>query len=331
LSHPGGPDILEPDRENGGDEERWDGWMVGPWQDQVWTRWALAGLALVVVGIGAAAVFLLRDRPRKPDAVYDVANNVVYGEASGNSLLVDIYRTRDPGQAARPGVLLIHGGGWVEGNKSDNRSLALSLAREGYVVFAVGYRLAKDDASRYPAQVDDVRRAVLWVRAHALELGVDPGRLGAFGHSAGGHLSAILGTTEVRAQGGVSSRVNCVVDCCGPSDFTDESSPPIGPSTAWIVPNFFGKTRLEAPEAYKDASPLAHVDARAAPTLIIHGTADDVVPIAQSRKLRDALQGAGVEVKMVELRGEEHVFQSRASNRRMLLETIDFLNRHLKP
>jgi acetyl esterase/lipase len=299
--------------------------MVGPWQDQGWTRWTLAGLALIVVGIGVAAIFLRRDRqPQERD--------VVYGEAGGRPLLLDIYRPSGPGQA-RPGVLLIHGGGWVEGDKSDNRGLALALAGEGYVVLSVGYRLAKDDASRYPAQVDDVRRAVLWVRAHADEIGVDPARLAAFGHSAGGHLAAILGTTDAqtRAQGGASSRVNCVVDCCGPSDFTDESSPPVGPSIAQIVPNFFGKTRLEAPDAYKDASPLSHVDARSSPTLIIHGTADDVVPIEQSRKLRDALRGAGVEVKLVELEGEGHIFLSRASSERMLLEATDFLRRHLKP
>jgi acetyl esterase/lipase len=233
-------------------------------------------------------------------------------------------------------VLLIHGGGWVEGDKSSQRDLAEGLTRSGFVAIAVGYRLAKDDASRYPAQVDDVRRAVRWVRAHASEIGVDPDRLGAFGHSAGGHLAAILGTTDLRGSGdpdlkNYSSRVRCVVDCSGPTDFTDEASPAVGPVIAWMVPNLFGKTRLEAPDAYRDASPVRHVDANSAPTLIIHGTNDDVVPIDQSRKLRDALSRAGVEVKLVEIEGEGHLFLPPEGRDRMIREAMDFLRRHLKP
>jgi acetyl esterase/lipase len=298
------------------------------WFVRGWKRWALAGLALVVAGVGMAGTFLLRGRPV-------VEHDVSYGEAGGKPLRLDIYRPVGSSKA-RPGVLLLHGGGWVEGDKSSQRDLAVMLTRAGFVAIAVGYRLAKDDASRHPAQVDDVRRAVRWVRAHAGEIGVDPDRLGAFGHSAGGHLAAILGTTEARGTGDpalkdVSSRVRCVVDCCGPTDFTDESSPPVGPSIAWMVPNLFGKTRLEAPDAYRDASPVSHVDSRSAPTLIIHGNADDIVPLDQSRKLRDALVKAGVEVKLVELEGEGHLFMQPEARDRMILETLAFLRRHLKP
>ena len=287
----------------------------------------LVALVLIVVGVGLMGLLLGGKAPEEQD--------VVYGEAGGQPLKLDIYRPAGPSKA-RPGVLLIHGGGWVEGDKSSYRDLGAGLARAGYVAIAVGYRLAKDKSSRYPAQVDDARRAVRWVRAHADEIGVDPDRLGAFGHSAGGHLAAILGTTDSRgtadpAPEGYSSRVNCVVDCCGPADFTDESSPPVGPSIAWMVPNLFGKTRAEAPDAYRDASPVAHADARSAPTLIIHGTADDIVPLDQSRRLRDALAGAGVEVKLVELEGEGHLFQGKENADRMLRETMAFLRRHLKP
>ena len=98
-----------------------------------------------------------------------------------------------------------------------------------------------------------------------------------------------------------------------------------------MVPNLFGKTRLEAPDAYRDASPVTHVNAKSAPTLIIHGTADDIVPLDQSRRLRDALAKAGVEVKLVELEGEGHLFLGKESGERMLRETMDFLRRHLKP
>jgi acetyl esterase/lipase len=291
------------------------------WAVSGWKIAALLSLALIVVVVGVLAVLILASFPEE--------TGVVYGEAGGKSLLLDVYRPAGL-KTIRPGVILIHGGGWVEGDKSAMRDMANKFAKAGYVAISVGYRLAKDDASRYPAQVDDVRRAVRWVRANANRLGVDPNRLGAFGPSAGGHLVAMLGTTDEPEQG-VSSRVTCVVDCCGPSDFTDKSSPALGPVIAHLVPNLFGKTRLQAPDAYKDASPVHHADARSAPTLIIHGTADDIVPIDQSRRLRDALQKAGVEVKLVEIPGEGHVFQKPGSGELLLKETLEFLGRHLKP
>jgi acetyl esterase/lipase len=298
------------------------------WTVRGWKHRALAGLVLVVAVVGVAGAIWLRVRTIE-------GQDVEYGEAGGKPLRLDIYKPVGPA-TARPGVFLIHGGGWAEGDKSSERGMAEGLTKAGFVAIAVGYRLAKDNASRYPAQVDDVRRAVRWVRAHAVEIGVDPERLGAFGTSAGGHLAAILGTTEARGTGDWrlkdhSSRVQCVVDLCGPTDFTDESSPPVGPVIAWMVPNLFGKTRLEAPDAYRDASPVSHVDGKSAPTLIFHGTADDIVPIDQSRRFRVALDKAGVEVKLVELEGEGHQFQQPENQARMIQETMAFLRRHLKP
>ena len=295
---------------------------------RVWTRWAWLGLAIVASGLAAAGAWRLGGRPTEE-------LDVVYGQRGGSMLRLDIYRPSGPAKA-RAGVLLIHGGGWAGGDKAGMRDLALGLTRVGYVAIAVGYRLAVDDASRHPAQVDDVRRAVRWVRAHAAEVGVDPDRLGALGHSAGGHLAAMLGTTDVRGLGdpdlkGYSSRVRCVVDACGPADFTDPSSPPVGPSIAWVVPNLFGKSRDDAPEAYRDASPVAHADARSAPALILHGTADDVVPLDQSRRLRKALAGAGVEARLVELPGEGHHFLDPDRGDGVFPEILGFLRRHLNP
>jgi acetyl esterase/lipase len=296
------------------------------WQPRGWALWGATGLTLVlIVGL---AVFLLGGRP-------PVELNVEYGRAGGRPLRLDIYR---PGASIRPrpAVLLIHGGGWVEGDKSSEREMGEGLARAGYVAIAVGYRLARDDASRHPAQVDDVRRAARWVRANASRLGIDPDRLGAFGISAGGHLAAMLGTTEVLDDGdpslkGYSSRVNCVVDCCGPTDFTDESSPPLGPKAIWMADNFFASPRDQVPGLCRDASPVTHADAKSAPTLIIHGTADEVVPIDQSRRLRSALREAGVEVQLLELEGEDHIIQGSEARARMFGELMAFLRRHLRP
>jgi len=296
------------------------------WPDGGRTRWAAALLTLALIGAMAVA---FRFWPRPP-----VELDVEYGESGGRSLRLDIYRPVG-WNGPRPAVLLIHGGGWVEGNKASEREDAEGLARAGYVGIPVGYRLARNDATRHPAQVEDVRRAIRWVRANAVSLGVDPRRVGAWGGSAGGHLAAILGTTDVPGSGlddpeGVSSRADCVVDCSGPTDFTDASNPPLGPDALWMAGNFLGKARDRDPVARRDASPVAHVDARSAPTLIIHGTADDVVPLAQSRKLRDALSQAGVEVKLVEFEGAGHSFAG-GDRDLMLAEIMGFLRAHLRP
>ena len=297
------------------------------WPIRGWQLWVLVGLGLAAIGVGLLARLVPTHLPEELD--------VVYGEAGGTTLRLDIYRPEGEPRP-RPGVLLIHGGGWSEGDKSSLRRIAKSLTRAGYVAISVGYRLAKDDASRHPAQADDVRLAARWVRANARRVGVDPERLGAFGQSAGGHLAALLGTTESKGTPGLalndlSSRVVCVVDCCGPTDFTEEGSPALTSGGAGVVPNLFGKAREQVPEAYRDASPVTHVDARSAPTLIIHGTADEVVPLEQSTRFRDALERARVEVRLVELPDEGHLFLTGGSSATMLRETLEFLGRHLKP
>ncbi len=295
-------------------------------------RFLAAALTLAAVAAVAVAASGWLRRARSPVAV-DL--DVPYAMTGRGPIRLDVYRPRGA-TTPRPAILLIHGGGWVGGDKAEQADMADHFARAGFVAFAVNYRLATDDASRYPAPVDDVQRAVRWVRAHAREYGVDPARVGAFGHSAGGHLAASLGTRETRddsdpALAGYSSRVSCVVDCCGPADFTTEESPPVGPSIADVVPSLFGRTRPEAPEAYRDASPVTHADARSAPTLIVHGTADDIVPIDQSRRLLRALREAGVEARLVELEGEGHGFESPANVRIWLAEMMAFFRLHLKP
>ena len=257
----------------------------------------------------------------------DVHRAVVYGAIAGEPLLLDVHQSTARG-ALRPAVVLIHGGGMWTGSRTDMDRPAQELARAGYVTFSVDYRLVDASAGhhRWPAQLDDVQRAVRWVRAHATEYGVDPARVGAYGWSAGGQLAALLGMRDTRdttaPMASYSSRVTCVVDLAGDVDLTAYTSPP----ALHEVVALLGGTPQEIPDRYRDASPLSWIDRCTPSFLVVHGAEDDVVPIAQSRWLVAALQAAGVEVQFVELpdAGHDALTWSRVGP-----AVFAFLGRHL--
>ena len=259
----------------------------------------------------------------------NVDRGVAFGVEGDLPLLLDIYRP--PARAApRPAVVLVHGGGMWTGSRADMALPARQLASAGYVAFAVDYRLndAATGRHRWPAQLDDVQRAVRWVRATADEHGVSPGRVGAYGWSAGGQLAALLGARETRVADTtltpISSRVACVVDLAGDVDLAAYTRPPALDEVVALL----GGTPDEVPERYLDASPLSWIDGHTAPFLIVHGAADDVVPVAQSQRLVSALRAAGVAVRYVELpdAGHDALTWSRVGS-----TVLAFLGRHLRP
>jgi acetyl esterase/lipase len=258
----------------------------------------------------------------------DVLRGEVYGAVAGESLLLDVYRSLQSA-SARPAVVLVHGGGMWTGSRTHMEHPARQLAQAGYVAFSVDYRLVDATAGqhRWPAQLDDVQRAVRWVRAHASTYGVDLERIGAFGWSAGGQLAALLGTRDTRdATASIASypsRVGCVVDLAGDVDLASYTDPP----ELHEVVALLGGTVLEVPERYRDASPLTWIDGRTAPFLVIHGDQDDVVPIEQSRRLVAALRKAGVGVEYVELAETGH---SDLTWDRIGPATLAFFARHLR-
>lgn len=277
------------------------------------TLLAAAALAPVVVSelVGPHRAAAQAATPSASPDPIGVERDVVYGEADGQELLLDIYRppARDD---PRPAVLLFHGGAWMVGT-ADRESMAqpaAALAEDGYVSFNVEYRLTGDPAGDHgwPAQLDDVQRAVRWVRANADRYGVDPDRVGAYGHSAGGHLAALLGVRKTRdnsdpALEAYSSRVDGVVTIAGHLDL---SIPYPGEFDRQSLVALFGGTPEEVPEAYEDASPLTWVDQESAPFLVIHGGADDMNPVAHARHMVDALHDVRVEVVSVELPTADH-------------------------
>ena len=262
------------------------------------------------------------------------AKEVAYAELDGGKTLsMDIYQPPAAGTSLRPAVVMFHGGAWREGSRADCKQAGQWLASRGYVACAVSYRLVTPQANHWPDQINDAQRAVRWLRAHAAEYQIDPERIGAFGSSAGGHLSACLGTMDTLdnsdpALAGFSSRVNCVVDHCGPTDLTEDMIGKV-PQGAWcnqVIRELLGGK----PELARSASPLFQVTPKSAPFLIFHGRKDDIVPFEQSERMVAALKTAGVSVDLIAHNGG-HDFGSGEETKNFLTKTETFLKTHLRP
>jgi acetyl esterase/lipase len=204
----------------------------------------------------------------------------------------------------RPGIIMIHGGGWAQGDKQQYDDACAFLAQHGFVAATINYRLAP--ASHWPAQLVDSQLAVRWLRAHAAQYHLDTQRLCSWGDSAGAHLAVFLGvlTTihpgdEAGLLASQASNTTCVVDDYGPVDL-------IGPADSLqqqILQNFIGQSYQGDQAAYRDASPLFLVTAHSPPMLIVQGSQDTLVPPAESLALQTALQRAHVPVQYITFPG----------------------------
>jgi len=284
----------------------------------------LFGSLIVALALGLS----LQQQPRA--AAVNITENVAFAAVNGAELHLDIYQPAERGTAAAPAVLLIHGGGWISLDKSTMRRMGQFLASFGFVAFAADYRLLQGTQNRWPAQLDDVQRAVRWIRQNAAKYGVNPEQIGAFGHSAGAQLAALLGMEETRdnsdpALTHYSSRVQAVVDVSGPIDFTNEKDPD---GIAFLT-SLFGADYSKHPEVWREASPVFHVSKDDAPFLIVHGTHDENVPISQPQELFEKLQTAGVPVSFVKV-DDGHTFQTPEAKRQLAVETLAFFNRYLR-
>lgn len=248
---------------------------------------------------------------------------VVFGTGGGRELRCDIY---EPPPAVKNGigVLLIHGGGWSQGDRSQLKGYGVLLGRRGYTCIASEYRLTGE--ALWPAQIEDVKCAIRYVRANAGELGIDPDRLVISGNSAGGHLSLMAGGAmrpEFEGSGGndgVSSGVAAVISFYPPTGLDKRE---------WGgMPALFGKGADV--DTMKGASPLEYATASFPPTLLIHGNADEVVPVAEATSMYDALHGAGVPVEMHLFANQPHGFDADPKLGRLCAEImLSFMDRHI--
>jgi acetyl esterase/lipase len=264
--------------------------------------------------------------PEKTNEV-SIQQDVEYGSPGGQKLLLDIYQPTESSAKPRPAIILIHGGGWSSFDKGTMRSMGNLLGRSGFVAVSVDYRLFNGNENHWPTQLDDVQRAVRWLRANAAKYNIDASHLGAFGHSAGAQLAALLGMEDTRDNADpdlakYSSRVQAVVDVSGPTDFLTSHDPD------GALAGFFGGDHTKLPDVWRAASPVAHVAKSNAPFLIAHGTNDQMVPMAQAQELYDKLQQAGVPVKFVKVE-DVHTFKTPEARRLLASETLQFFGHYL--
>lgn len=251
-----------------------------------------------------------------------ITRDVEYGKAGERSLKLDLYQPAKPAAKKLPCIVWIHGGGWRGGNKASGSRL-LGFVRTGnYVGVSVGYRLSGEAV--WPAQIHDCKAAIRWVRTNAEEHGINPERIGLWGSSAGGHLVSLLATSsdvkELEGENGspgVSSRVKCVVDYCGPTKMTVFKHP--------AVMQLFGSEKAHKTHA-KIASPATHVTKDDPPILIVHGTQDNVVPIAQAELFHKKLNEAGVDATFVKMEGGGHGIGGKEITSRVAA----FFDKHLR-
>ncbi|CAN5620460.1 hypothetical protein BH23GEM7_BH23GEM7_23530 [soil metagenome] len=276
--------------------------------------------------------------PRTPGpADINLAGNVTYAEMDGQVQRLDIAWPEHVGP--HPLVVLIHGGGWSAGDRSAYHSSMRLLAGQGYAAASVSYRLVAAPRNVFPAAVEDVRCAVRWLRANAATYDIDPSRIAALGSSAGGHLAAMLGTAaDVEALDGAcplrdfSPAVSAVVAIAAPHDIRTAGALDSGQRS--MVENFLGARPEADPARALLASPAVHASAGDPPFLLIHGTADEVVPIRQSRSMRDSLRSAGVPATLIELPGVGHSVPEFSAEPRFRASTctiLQFLRERLRP
>ncbi|MCW5939121.1 MAG: alpha/beta hydrolase [Fimbriimonadaceae bacterium] len=218
----------------------------------------------------------------------------------------DLFVPDSPG--ARRLVVLIHGGGWVSGDKSGYHDEALFWTDQGLAAACVGYRLAPTHP--FPAAVIDVQGAMAHFRASG-----DWDEVFVFGNSAGGHLALMAGLCDhILGSDLPASPADKVVAVCPITDLRSYSGGEV-PEAEEFLDAFMGAPPGTEPEKWTEASPVAHVRPGAPPTLLIHGQSDSLVPVSQSRVMAEALQAVGALVRLIELSGEEHSFTWEAWSR----------------
>lgn len=282
---------------------------------------------LVVIAIVTSPA---QAEPASTPAKFTIKRDIVYSSPDGKDLLLDAYVPN--GLGPFPAVLVVHGGSWKSGNKTQLSGYAMRLAARGFAAFAINYRLAPD--SKHPAQINDCRAALRWIEEHADKYHVDADRIGAIGYSAGAHLVFLLGMAGDQNKPDdvvppwkpgqkTGRRLKAVVAGGSPCDFT------VLEEDDKVLSHFLGGTKGEVPEVYVTASPAFYLSEDDPPILFFHGTADELVTIRGPEIMIERLQKKGVEASLYKVPGGDHI--TAATNLQAVQTSIEFLEKQLKP
>jgi acetyl esterase/lipase len=296
---------------------------------------ALIGLLL----LGLAGLARAEDKKAEPKRIRDV----IYGRKFGMALTMDVFQPVKPNGA---GVIYVVSGGWFSSAAAISPLMTAGLADRGYTVFAVVH--GSQPKFTIPEIAEDLHRAVRFIRSNAADYQVDGNRLGIMGVSAGGHLSLLMGTAggpgdpkAVDAVDRESSKVQAVACFCPPTDFLNYGGkeminrsfqPPYTAATDYH--EFNAKKALYVPitdektlrEISRKVSPISHVSATSAPTLIFHGDKDSLVPLQQSESMVAKLKEAGVNAKLVVREGADHVWPTMVFD---FIQCADWFDKYL--
>jgi pectinesterase len=238
--------------------------------------------------------------------------DVTYAHYGDRTLEMDIYRPQGV-WGELPAIVCIHGGGWQKGSKINHRKVAQALANQGFVTASIDYRLSGE--AQFPAQIQDCKAAVRFLRANAKKYGINADKIGAIGHSAGGHLTALLatsaGVTELEEQGGnqnFSSTIQAAVPMGGQTDFLSQRTRDISSDEkrGSIWRQFLGGSLENKPDTYRLASPLVHLDKQDPPCWFITGEKDD--PSTRADDFRIRMKAFGIPTGLTVIKDAPHPF-----------------------
>ena len=294
-------------------------------------------VALVLILCFLAVTLVLaqqrgRAEPKVPEGV-TVHRDIAYVTGGHERQKLDLYIPNEGENL--PLIIWVHGGAWLGGSKE--RYAPMEYLKSGYAGASINYRLSQH--AIFPAQIEDVKAAVRWIRANAETYRLDPNRFAAWGSSAGGHLVAMLGTAgditefEVGENLEVSSQVQAVVDYFGPTDFLQMDTHRLPDGLVHDAPDSPESKLVGGPiQAHKyrvaRANPITYVSKADPPILIIHGDQDKLVPYHQSVLLKEALEAVGAPVEFYRVEGGGHGWFKDPKVPEL---TKAFLEKHLKP
>lgn len=266
----------------------------------------------------------------------EIRDNIAFSRRGDQPLEAILYCPTQPAQAPYPIIIWVHGGGWRHGTRHNNREICETIAENGFICLSIDYRMSHEAV--FPAQIQDCKCAVRYVRANAEKMNASPGKIGVWGLSAGGHLVALLGTSEgvqeFEGDGGwpdESSAVQAVCDWFGPTDLSqmpksqrefDNGDP--SPESLLI-----GGAIQDNPDKVQKANPITYISDSTPPFYIAHGTADSVVPFNHSELIHAALVEQGIDVTFEKLENAGHGGPGFEADSSLFERCIEFFRQHL--